>query len=178
MGNWLAEGGWQSVSHLSLAAWVIAAALVDLRQRRIPNVLVFSGAAMAVLLAHLPGGSLTDCLAGIAVGLGATLPFYVLRAMGAGDVKLMAMAGGFLGAAGALAATLLVFVVGGVFALLSVARRRAFGQLAASVRAMAQGAAVGAVHGPAGSVGAIPYGVAIAVGTLLYLALLRGGIFA
>lgn len=183
-GAWLADGGWQSIGSVVLVGLLIAAATTDLRQHRIPNVLVFSGVALALLAAHLPGGSPSGSLIGIAVGLGMGLPLYWLRAMGAGDVKLMGMAGAFLGGADMFAAALVIFVIGGLMGLAAVARKRAFGQVGANLRQMTFGGLVNTLTGsgpvieaPGRSVGALPYGVAIAAGTILYLVALKGGMF-
>jgi prepilin peptidase CpaA len=136
------------------------------------------------LFAHLPGGSLSGSLLGIAVGLAMSLPLYWLRAMGAGDVKLLGMVGAFLGGADTFAATLVIFAVGGVLGLVAVARRRAFGQLGANLKQMTFGGLVNTmtsagpvIDAPNRSVGVQPYGVAIAAGTVLYLAVAKGGIF-
>ena len=184
MNNWLATLGWQAVGTSVLIMLLIGAAWVDIREHRIPNVLVFSGAALALMLAHLPGGSITSSIAGIAVGIAMGLPLYWLRAMGAGDVKLMGMAGGFLGGAEMFVAALVIFLVGGVLGLVAVARRRAFGQLGANLKQMTFGGLVNTmtsagpvIDAPSRSVGVQPYGVAIAAGTVLYLVLAKGGIF-
>ena len=50
------------------------------------------------------------------MGLACFTPLYLLRAMGAGDVKLLAAVGSFLGPLGALYAALFGFVAGGVAA--------------------------------------------------------------
>jgi prepilin peptidase CpaA len=183
-GTWLSSGGWQTVSLVLLVALLVGAAAVDVREHRIPNALVFPGVAAALLLAHLPGGSLSGSLAGIAVGLAMGLPLYWLSAMGAGDVKLLGMVGAFLGGADTFAATLVIFAVGGVLGLIAVARRRAFGQLGANLKQMTFGGLVNTmtsggpvIDAPSRSVGVQPYGVAIAAGTVLYLALAKGGIF-
>lgn len=183
-GTWLSSGGWQAVSLAVLVALLVAAAVIDVREHRIPNVLVFPGVAAALLLAHLPGGSLSGSLIGIAVGLAMGLPLYWLRAMGAGDVKLLGMVGAFLGGADTFAATLVIFVVGGVLGLVAVARRRAFAQLGANLKQMTFGGLVNTmtsagpvIEAPGRSVDVQPYGVAIAAGTVLYLTLAKGGIF-
>lgn len=184
MGAWLASGGWQLLGVAALVALLIGAAWIDVQQHRIPNILVFSGVAIALLLAHLPGGSVTHCIAGIAVGMAMGLPLYWLRAMGAGDVKLMGMVGAFLGAGDMFAATLVIFVVGGLLGLVAVARQRAFGRLAANMKEMVSVGLANAASGsgsvivaPTRSVGVQPYGVAIAAGTILYLSVLKGGLF-
>jgi prepilin peptidase CpaA len=180
MGEWLASGGWSSVSAVVLALLVVAAACIDVREHRIPNALVLSGIVIALLMAHLPGGSVVRALSGALAGFAMGLPLYWLRAMGAGDVKLMAMAGAFLGGADAVIACLVIFMVGGVLGLVAVARRRAFARLGENLKqiALGSGAAVGRadLDPSSRSVGVQPYGVAIAAGTILYLALAKGGI--
>lgn len=184
MNAWLASGGWQGVGDVVLVALVCGAAWIDVREHRIPNALVLSGVAAALLLAHAPGGSAAPVFAGLAVGMAMTLPLYWLRTMGAGDVKLMGMVGAFLGAGDAFAATLVVFVVGGVLGLAAAARRHALVELGANMKQMVLGGVANvaarsgpAVEPPVRSVGVQPYAVSIAVGTILYLALLKGGVF-
>ena len=80
--------------------YVTMAALIDLRTQRIPNALSATAALLGLIaqvsLNGAPG--LLSALAGAAIGLGMFLPFYLLRAVGAGDVKAMATVGIFLGA--------------------------------------------------------------------------------
>lgn len=181
MGEWLSAGGWSSVSAALLTLLVVAAAWTDVREHRIPNVLVLSGLVLALLLAHLPGGSVARALTGALAGFAMGLPLYWLRAMGAGDVKLMAMAGAFVGGTDAIVACLVIFIVGGVLGLVAVARRRAFARVGSNLKQIAfgGGAMVGRVDldPSSSSVGVQPYGVAIAAGTILYLALAKGGVF-
>jgi prepilin peptidase CpaA len=161
-----------------LAVLVIGASVVDVRAHRIPNRLVISGAVLGFLTQVLaPGqGAWAASLGGIAIGMAVLIPMYVLRAMGAGDVKLMGMVGAFVGPAGILAVALLTFLAGGGLALAFALRRGALPQLFQNVRTMLFGAVVNVAAGgpahidaPAVSVGRLPYGVAIAVGTLGYL---------
>jgi prepilin peptidase CpaA len=76
-----------------------AAAVTDWRTRRIPNVLTFGAAAVAVAFALATGGprGMLWSLAGFGVGLVIFLPLFALRALGAGDVKLLAAMGAWLG---------------------------------------------------------------------------------
>ena len=88
---------------LALAVWH------DVLTRRIPNWLVLSGMLMGLALNSIlpsgagffsdPSGAIGFLLAleGAALGLAMLLPLYAFGAMGAGDVKLMAMVGAFLG---------------------------------------------------------------------------------
>jgi prepilin peptidase CpaA len=95
------------------------ACVTDLRSARIPNVLTF-GAVLTGLLFHAlaPAGSgLTAALLGLVTGLLVFFPFFALRAMGAGDVKLMAALGTWLGWYSAIQIALYGAVAGGVLAV-------------------------------------------------------------
>lgn len=102
---------------------VILAAIAcwcDVRTRRIPNVLTFGGAALAVvysLLTQGPGG-LVVSVGGWLTGAVLFLPLYLLGGMGAGDVKLLACLGAWLGPSAALFAALYSSIAGGVMALI------------------------------------------------------------
>lgn len=98
---------------------VCMAAVWDVRRRRVPNVLVFPaavlGIALQLALAGWQGGA--AALGGLAVGLALLFPGYLLGTTGAGDVKLMAAVGTFLGPQDAALAALASIAVGGLIAL-------------------------------------------------------------
>jgi prepilin peptidase CpaA len=97
----------------------LAACVADLRTRRIPNVLTFSTAVAGVLF-HAIGGGIAGAgqsLAGLAVGLLLFLPFYLLGGLGAGDVKLLAALGAWLGPRLITWAGIYGMIAGGVLAL-------------------------------------------------------------
>jgi prepilin peptidase CpaA len=159
-----------------LICLVAQAALTDLAMRKIPNVLILSGLLLALLL-HLlagpPWAPLSQWLAGAVAGFFLFLPLYLLRGMTAGDVKLMAMVGSFAGPWQALQIAVLSYLIGGVMALLMLLFS---GRWRDSARNLAQickpmllrllGMPLLPVPlAPAASVGGIPYGVAIALGT-------------
>lgn len=157
-----------------LLALLFAAALIDLARHRIPNLLVFPGAIVGIvynaLFSH--GLGISSAMAGLGVGLAAMLPLYFLRAMGAGDVKLMAMVGAYLGPWDTLGAVLGTFLAGGVIALVVVIKTRAVGRLFRNLKFMVTGTyyrlvlgEAPAVDAPPATVGKVPYGVAIALGT-------------
>ena len=169
---------------LLLLLLVFAAVGFDLRSHRIPNWLVLSGMLIGIafhgLLAY--GWGVGYALKGAAVGLGFFLPLYFLRGMGAGDVKLMAMAGTFLGPTSALGAVLTTLIVGGVLALGAALWKGALPLMLSNIRFMFTHAGVRALSGagagmggmPA-SAGKLPYAVAIAAGTFIHVMLLRSG---
>ena len=166
---------------LLLCALLACAVWHDVRSRRIPNGLVFGGALLALLLHAVPapaGGGLggldtLGALAGMALGLGLLLPMYVLRALGAGDVKLMAMVGAFVGPQQVLSATLLTLLAGGVLAALVAASQGVLRQtllnsycmlLHSVMRGMGGGNA--RLDAPPAATGKLPYAIAIAAGTI------------
>src|ERR1044072_7613555 len=101
-----------------MAAGVIAS-WIDLRSRRVPNLLTMPLACAGLFLTETVASplSMTDSLLGLAVGLGVMLPLHILGGTGAGDVKLMAAFGTLLGPAGVLHAFIRMAIIGGVIAL-------------------------------------------------------------
>lgn len=102
------------VNLLVLAAILARAVYSDVRSHRISNALCAFGLVAGLTLQGLGGGlqgSISGLL-GAVVGIACFAPFYLLRAMGAGDVKLLAAVGAFLGPVGALYAALLSLFVG------------------------------------------------------------------
>ena len=81
------------------AVLAAVACLADLGWRRIPNVVTFGGAALALVTAAATGGVSAFGLAagGWLVGLLLFLPLFALGGLGAGDVKLLAALGAWLG---------------------------------------------------------------------------------
>jgi prepilin peptidase CpaA len=154
---------------LATGALGLVASVVDIRTRRIPNVLTAGGAAagLAMAVAGINGETMATSLVGLALGVLFMLPGHVFGATGAGDVKLFGAFGALLGPERVFAAFLLTAISGGVLALAVAARR---GCLARMVRRTA-----GLVRSPADASREVvrdtgnrfPYGPAIAVGCLL-----------
>lgn len=111
-------GDW-TVAETVLVLVGLVACVTDLRTRRIPNVLTFGAAlaalAFGVITGGLPGAG--AAIAGWSVGCAIFLPVYLLRGMGAGDVKLLAALGAWAGPGPAVWIALYAAVAGGVFAV-------------------------------------------------------------
>ena len=105
---------------LLLLVVVAIAGFYDLRFRRIPNWLVLIGLIVGIGLNSFlfEWAGLQRALLGMGLALLVYFPLYLLRAMGAGDAKLMAAVGSILGPGNWLAVFVLTSVLGGLVALI------------------------------------------------------------
>ena len=104
------------------------AVAVDLRSRRVPNILTLgvAGIGLALAMMHLTRITPLQAAAGLGVGLLLMLPGHLIGATGAGDVKLMAAFGTLLGPARTGVAFVYTALAGGLLALaIAIWRRRA-----------------------------------------------------
>ncbi|HPA46610.1 MAG TPA: A24 family peptidase [bacterium] len=151
------------------------AAIIDWKEHRVPNWLTFSAWGLAVIYhtAHLGFAGFVSSLAGAVVGLTLLIVPYALSGMGAGDVKLMAAVGAWVGAAATIHAFLWIAVFGGVMGLYSILRS---GEFAARLGILSH-AAMNLLkfrrldldlpdHAPVRIL--LPYGVPIAIGFYAY----------
>lgn len=164
-----------------LLALLAAAAIWDYRTHRIPNLLTTCGILFALVYnAVVPPewhADWTWAITGMLLGFFAMLPLYAIGAMGAGDVKLMAMAGAFLGLKGTAYALLFCVIAGGIAALAFALRKRMLVRMLANTRDVLRGMLWSTVAGnkpqlhtaTAQSVGKLAYGVSIALGTAAYV---------
>jgi prepilin peptidase CpaA len=159
------------VPFLALSLGLAAAVVTDVRTRRIPNWLTGAIAAGGFGLAF-GGGSVTPAQAALGLGLGLALmlPGHVIGATGAGDVKLMAAVGAFLGPGLVFRAFLYSALAGGVIALAVAAHRGLLADtmLGTGRLVTAPAATRDAIVAP-GRRNRFAYGPAIAVGTFITL---------
>jgi prepilin peptidase CpaA len=111
------------------------ACVFDLRTRRIPNMLTFGGSALAVAYSLWISslGGVAASVGGWTVGLALFLPMFLLGGMGAGDVKLAACIGAWLGPTAALFVGLYSAIAGGVMAVVVALATGYFKQAVANV---------------------------------------------
>lgn len=160
---------------LVLFALLLIASVNDWRSYRIPNWLTFGGWLFAllsgVLMARTPSAGAIQALSGLALGFVLLLPCYALGVMGAGDVKLMAMVGAFLGAGAVFQAVLLSFIASGLAALAFALYHRKLMRMLGNVRTAVQGMAVAMVTTPvpdrSKSIGKLPFALCISAGTVV-----------
>ncbi len=113
-------------SAVILTALVVAVAIFDLRQRRIPNFLVFPAILIGLILHSAFGGlgGFLFALKGIGLGFGLLLIPYLMKSMKAGDVKFVMAIGAFTGATGIVRVMLITFLCYPLLAAVVVVRER------------------------------------------------------
>ncbi|CAG9211883.1 Prepilin peptidase CpaA [Paraburkholderia tropica] len=163
---------------LGVTLSVIFAASTDLTARRVPNLLIAAGlvaSLAAQLWLHGAQAGGLHWLAGVLTGFALLFPVYLLGGMAAGDVKLLMLVGGWLGADATLGVALFAGLIGGAWALAIVIVRGRLRTLCTNVVWLFGDMLHGSrgrgslEHLPGGSVGTIPYAGAIAAGTLIVL---------
>lgn len=164
----------------ALCLLLIAASISDVRTNKIPNLLVLCGLVGAILFHGFSplGHGIAHALGGGGIGLLALLPLYAIGTMGAGDVKLMAMVGAFIGPLAIVGAIVGSFVAGGVLALAAAAYKGKLHALYNNVVFLllhthfSSNSLDKSDRQPTfSSVGNLPYALAITAGTMLQLVL-------
>lgn len=164
-----------------LMVLLAVAAVSDYRTYKIPNLLSGGGILFALVynasVPPYPHADWTWAAGGMLLGFAVMIPMYAVRIMGAGDVKLMAMVGAFVGPSGIMYALMFTVITAGIAALLMAARNRVTLRMLVNVRELLRGMVWSAVSAgrpsiqsvAIASVGKLAYGVSIAVGTTSYL---------
>lgn len=158
---------------LAFATLMVAGALFDIRDRKIPNRLTLAGIAAGLVLALGPGGvGIVAALLGAGLGFLVALPLFALGAFGGGDAKLITAVGAFMGPAGLLNALLGTALIGGGMAVYTTWRCGMLGRTIFNTGQLVLSLLTAGHHGQRltirseGAVN-IPYGVAIAAGSLI-----------
>ena len=163
----------------ALAALVLLAAAFDVRYRKIPNSLVLTGLVTGLALSYLffRSQGLKDALLGALLAFAVYFPLFALRAMGAGDLKLMVAVASFVGPSNWIALFLITAILGGAIAIVLLLYRGQLGRTLGNVLIVLgelshlrapyhRNPALDVAHPSAIR---LPHGISIAAGTLLFL---------
>jgi prepilin peptidase CpaA len=163
----------QAAADALLVLFACTAAWWDATVDRIPNPLTVGGLAIALALRALLGfDHVMPGLGGFGIAFAIAVGLYALGAIGGGDVKFLAAVGAFLGSGEIMGALALIAVLGMVFALIVVSRRGLLLLLVLNtvdlIKAWLRLGRAGRVRKAATPLLTIPYGVPIALGTLIW----------
>ena len=163
----------------ALAAWV------DIRTHKIPNWLTvpaaLAGLTLRTFISGWPGAKAS--LEGVVLALALLLPLVLLRALGAGDWKLMGAIGAFLGPVLLLVVLVGSIFVSGLMATVEMTRTRRVRETFRNLSVLIKGFfSFGLRVNPEISLDnprllKLPFGVAVAISTLALFCALRWGLW-
>jgi prepilin peptidase CpaA len=160
---------------------VSLAAVIDVATRRVPNWLTIPGLCMGVCINGYLSGveGVKSSLLGVGAGFLLLFFAYLLGGMGAGDVKLLSAVGSFLGPRLVFYSFVWMALAGGVLAVFVLLYKKAFSQTFRNLKSLLWGWILRthedgvdiSLKNP--SLLKLPYGVAIAIGTILAIFIQR-----
>lgn len=109
-----------------VSAILILAAWIDGKELKVPNWITFPMVLSGLIYSAAAGDGLAAGLQGMCCGLLCLLPLYAVGGMGAGDVKLMAGIGAWVGWEITFYSFCVSVIVGAVMAVIMVASRGAW----------------------------------------------------
>lgn len=156
------------VAGVCFLAGLVVASVTDVRSRRISNKLVLLMALLGLAFSVVtvpPSVGAWRALVSCSIGFALWIPFYALRMLGAGDVKLFAAASCWLAPSQVFAAAFVSAFAGGILSLVGLVLAHGLGLTAFRVAHFARDPRMLAtpLGVPAGRK-TLPYGVAMAVG--------------
>lgn len=187
-------GAWENLTAAMVANWhiwlvtvtLIVAAVIDGLKLKVPNWITFpmilSGWAFSAISYALDGqpwyAGLAWSVLGTLVGFALLAPMWLIGGMGAGDVKLLMGVGAWVYSAHTFYAFCISAIIGGVLAVVMVLAAGAwrkhyqqFWQIANEIKTIRDPdklAEIAAERKP--TMKLLPYGIPIAIGTILYFA--------
>lgn len=168
------------LSSALLASILVAAVAFDLKERRIPNLLIIVGLLTALFFQglHASWGGLLFSMQGFLAGLALLFLPFLWGGIGAGDVKLLAVVGAFQGATQVFYTFVYMALWGGLIACLLLLWHKS---LLSTLRRLIYGLGLGGVgFSAAVRTGEeqiyFPYALAIALGALTQVVIVWWGI--
>ncbi len=151
----------------------LAAGTTDWRDRRIPNWLTVSGAALGIATNTIfyRWTGLKTALLGMMIGLALVLPFVLIRSLGAGDWKLSGALGACIGWRQLLTVLLVAILLAGAMAIVVVVWKGRLKQTLVNIAHLLAAAFSLRMPGPEVSLDnpqstKVPFGVAMAMAVL------------
>jgi prepilin peptidase CpaA len=160
---------------LLLASWT------DVRSRRIPNWITVTGMLAGLAFHGARGvGPLWASVLGLSLAFLVALPFFLFGALGGGDAKLLMVVGAFFGPIDFLYSGLAIALAGGALAICEAARQGMLRPVLASCGRLVLWwvSTAGRHSGRVASAPslAVPYGLAISIGSVFWWLIRAGGV--
>ena len=162
------------VLNLTLLAFIIGAALFDVKERRIPNWIILFGLIAGLVLGIFQGiTQLMFSVIGFVVGILVLMVPFAFGWMGAGDVKFFAAVGALLGYKTLPRVLFYSCIVAGIIALIAMAlgqaRQISFKHFWTDCKFMLLSLRIGVLNSKTLDLGrySVPWGVAIGAGTIM-----------
>ena len=158
----------------AMVALCLAAAIQDVRTRRIGNAVTLSG-LVAGLLLRFPLGvdAVVSGALGAVFGLVVGAGFFALGALGGGDAKFLAAIGAFFGPVNLAGALLVIGALGGIYAFVRMVRRgillpalQSTGRMVRYLLSFGRVGELRTIEDPGAET--LPYGIAIASGAMAW----------
>lgn len=153
----------------------VPAGWTDWRSRRIPNWLTVPGLLLGIAINSMLGGwaGAKNGMLGVGLGLAVLLPFVLVRALGAGDWKLVGALGGWLGPGQLITVLALTIFAAGLMAVALIIWKRRVCHTARNMGRMLTAFLMLRLPGRELTLDdpqavKVPFGVAVAVAMLFY----------
>lgn len=154
----------------------LIAGWTDWRTRRIPNWLTVSALLFGIALNGAVGRwqGAKEALLGAGLGLALLLPFVLLRALGAGDWKLVGALGAWLGPSRLVAVLIVAIFVAGIMAAILIIWKKRIGRTLRNIAHLL--VSLFTLHRPGPELSLdnpesakVPFGVAVAFAVVFYV---------
>lgn len=108
------------INNAFLLLLIMSSGFSDLKERKIPNEITFSGILIGIILNLLMGGwtGLLQGILGMFVGMAIFFLPFAMGGMGAGDVKLMGAIGALMGWEFSVMTALFAAIIGGIMVVI------------------------------------------------------------
>ncbi len=176
----LIPGNYWTLALAVLVPGTVYASIIDYRERRVPNWLnaLLGGLGLLAQLSYFGLAGLGNGVLGLLVGFGVLIVPWIMHAMGAGDVKLMAAIGAWLGPYLTVLGFGLGVLIGGamgvVLILTSGKMAHAYSNFGIILHKCSSWKTAFSDYGSVKSFGAtttkLPYGIPLTIGSLIVLA--------
>jgi len=159
---------------LLLPAVAVAALIFDVRTGKIPNPFILVGLIIDLAVSAICGRpDLPSCLAGIFLPFIVLWPFFVLRMLGGGDIKLVMVLGGLVGYPDIARLFFFSVLAGSAIAVVLMLTSQSFAarmdRLGSYIKSMLASGQLSRYPGIKDKEARFPFAVPVFIGTVLYM---------